>query len=250
MTDSVNIQAYADERMHSEKIDLICAALAGFQAEMEPLRKTGRNFTKGAAATIGDIVSVARHGAKHGLSFYQPSKVMRGFDGKQNDHFLRTIVMHKSGQWISAGWIPVVPNKPNDMAAIGGALTYARKYSLQMAMGIADHNDDDIDWDHVETNDTSAAATGSPGPADTGGPSDMHLPKTDGPSTNNMKLLDDVIPDFDKPPAKQNLLEELQQFTTSDQLRAEMQKRKAEGNLSEDEKAIFIQRNNQLKEAS
>ena len=65
-----------------------------------------------------------------------------------------------------------------------------------------------------------------------------------------MKLLDDVIPDFDRPPAKQNLLEELQQFTTSDQLRAEMQKRKAEGNLSEDEKAIFIQRNNQLKEAS
>jgi hypothetical protein len=45
-------------------------------------------------------------------------------------------------------------------------------------------------------------------------------------------------------------LEKLQQFTTSDQLRAEMQKRKAEGNLSEDEKAIFIQRNNQLKEAS
>ncbi len=111
MTDSVNIQAYADERMHSDKVDLICAALAGFQAEMEPLRKTGRNFTKGAAATIGDIVSVARHGAKHGLSFYQPSKAMRGIDGKQTEYFLRTIVMHKSGQWISAGWIPLCQTK-------------------------------------------------------------------------------------------------------------------------------------------
>ena len=55
----------------SEDIKEIAAALSKFQDAMPILRKTGTNFTKGKAATIGDIVSVAKQGSKFGLSYYQ-----------------------------------------------------------------------------------------------------------------------------------------------------------------------------------
>ena len=49
----------------------IAAALCEFQKVMPVLKKTGQNFTKGTAATIGDVVTIAMKGCKFGLSFSQ-----------------------------------------------------------------------------------------------------------------------------------------------------------------------------------
>jgi hypothetical protein len=117
----------------------IATALAAFQREMPVLKKTGQNFTKGNAATIGDVVTIARQGAKHGLSYVQ--KVSRDEMGS----YLESVMMHTSGQWLSSGLYPVIPEKDSP-SSFGAAVTFARKNSLMALFGIADHNDEDIDW--------------------------------------------------------------------------------------------------------
>ena len=139
----------------SENIDLLATALAKFQASMTVLKKTGRNFAKGNAATIGDAVSVARHGAPFGLSYTQPVSHYRDEATGEKGAFVETIVMHSSGQFISSGQYPIEPAKKNDPASLGAAVTYARKNQLMSMYGIADHNDDDIDWDLIEDADGS-----------------------------------------------------------------------------------------------
>lgn len=205
-------------RLHSVEIDQIAEALSQFQAQMPVLDKTGKNFTKGNAATIGDVVTVARRAAKYGLSFSQPVTKWVHVD-RNSEYFVRTILYHKSGQWISGGELPIVVEKGGS-AAFGAALTYARKYSLQATMGIADHNDDDIDWDFEPTVDgTDRGKAGSakkanlvPNTAGQGGSSEQHLPTGEPPATNTMVKLDDAIPDFTKPNIEAMTPDELRQF--------------------------------------
>ena len=117
----------------------IATALALFQKEMPVLRKTGQNYQRGNAATIGDVVTIAKQGAKHGLSYVQ--KVSRDEMGA----YLESVMMHTSGQSLSSGLYPVIPEKESP-SSFGAAVTFARKNSLMALFGIADHNDDDIDW--------------------------------------------------------------------------------------------------------
>ena len=100
----------------SEDIKEIAAALSKFQGVMPILRKTGTNFTKGKAATIGDIVSVAKQGSKFGLSYYQRVD----FIGDEAD-YVESIMMHTSGQTLSSGKYKVLAIKPNDPSSFGGA---------------------------------------------------------------------------------------------------------------------------------
>lgn len=130
------------------EIKEIAGALAQFQAQMPVLKKTGQNFQKGNAATIGDIVTVARAGAKLGLSFTQRIDFDRHEESGVISAFVESVLMHvPSGQCITGGKYLVTPAKPNDPASFGSAVTYAKKNSLQALYGIADHNDDDVDWD-------------------------------------------------------------------------------------------------------
>ena len=126
----------------------IAAALCEFQKVMPVLKKTGQNFTKGTAATIGDVVTIAMKGCKFGLSFSQKVHHRVQPDTGVTTCFVETIMMHgASGQWLSSGEYPITPLKPSDPASFGSAQTYAKKNSLAAVYGIADHNDDDVDWD-------------------------------------------------------------------------------------------------------
>ena len=126
----------------------IAAALAKFQAQMPVLKKTGQNFAKGTAATIGDIVTVAKSGSEFGLSFTQRIEWERHEESGVITTFVESIMLHgESGQSLTSGRYLVTPAKPNDPASFGSAVTYAKKNSLQALYGIADHNDDDVDWD-------------------------------------------------------------------------------------------------------
>lgn len=130
------------------EIKEIAAALAKFQAQMPVLKKTGQNFAKGTAATIGDIVTVAKSGSEFGLSFSQRIDYERHEESGVITAFVESTMLHgESGQSLTSGRYLVTPAKPNDPASFGSAVTYAKKNSLQALYGIADHNDDDVDWD-------------------------------------------------------------------------------------------------------
>jgi len=130
------------------EIKEIAAALAKFQAQMPVLKKTGQNFAKGTAATIGDIVSVAKHGSEFGLSFTQRIEWERHEESGVITTYVESTMLHgESGQTLTSGRYLVTPAKPNDPASFGSAVTYAKKNSLQALYGIADHNADDVDWD-------------------------------------------------------------------------------------------------------
>ena len=58
-------------------------------------------------------------------------------DGKLH---LETILMHKSGQWISG--VAVVPIAKQDAQGYGATLTYARRYGLAALLGITQDDDD------------------------------------------------------------------------------------------------------------
>jgi hypothetical protein len=54
---------------------------------------------------------------------------------------VETVILHSSGQWLSCGVI-AVPVVKNDAQGYGSALTYARRYSLSAAFGVAPEDDD------------------------------------------------------------------------------------------------------------
>jgi hypothetical protein len=55
--------------------------------------------------------------------------------------FVRTVLLHESGELLTLGefW---VPSPKHDPQGFGSALTYARRYSLMSAMGMAPQDDD------------------------------------------------------------------------------------------------------------
>ena len=144
----------------SEDIKEIAAALSKFQKAMPVLRKTGKNFTKGNAATIGDIVSVAKQGSQFGLSYMQRVD----FIGDEPD-YVESIMMHTSGQTLSSGKYKVMAIKPNDPSSFGGAVTFAKKNSLMALFGIPDHDGEDHDWNLNEEGDLMPEHQADPAPA-------------------------------------------------------------------------------------
>ena len=84
---------------------------------------------------------------KHGLAIVQmPAETATGAPG------LKTILMHTSGE-STESVLPLVLDGQN-MQKLGGALTYARRYSWAAALGICDETDDD-------GNSASAPGTGA-----------------------------------------------------------------------------------------
>jgi len=129
----------------SDSIAALGKALVAVQAELEPVRRehTAKIPTKSGGsysytyASLEDVFACSRHLlAKHGLAVTQlPCETSSGGDG------LRTILLHESGEFIA----DVLPLRGQDatMQALGAAITYARRYGYQSAVGIAAEEDDD-----------------------------------------------------------------------------------------------------------
>lgn len=83
-------------------------------------------------ADLGSVLDMCRPIlAQHGLSLTQ----ITGTDG------VSTGFMHSSGQWCV--YPPLrIPSRGNDAQSAGSAITYARRYSLLAALGIATEDDD------------------------------------------------------------------------------------------------------------
>lgn len=124
----------------SEQINEIAKALSNMQAELEPVKKTKTGMFKTARyAPLDEIWEMCRTPLKdNGLAITQT------LDCKDGDSFLRTTLVHVTGQWISS-LAPIAPTK-NDIHGFCSALTYMKRYSLAAILGIStddDKQDDD-----------------------------------------------------------------------------------------------------------
>ena len=116
----------------SQEINELAGALSLAQGDMNPAKKGAANtFFKSKYADLSEIIEASRYPlSANDLSIVQYA---------DNGHVV-TQLMHSSGQWIR-GTLRITP-KDNTPQGIGSALTYARRYSWQMMVGLGAEDDD------------------------------------------------------------------------------------------------------------
>jgi hypothetical protein len=132
----------------SDSIAELAAALAEAQGAIEaPLKtkeakidgenKLGNKFEfKYRYAPLEEVTRVIREPlSKRGLSWRQ------GMVSEGDKIFVRTTIMHTSGEWFASDY-PVHVAGPGSQK-FGGGASYARRYGLTFALGIAAEEDDD-----------------------------------------------------------------------------------------------------------
>ena len=122
-------------------------ALSQFQSEANAATKSSKNpFFKSNYASLEDVISAANEGAKYGLAFTQCIDFEKDvLDGSVvPTMFVRTSLMHKASDTVITSRYLVVPknNRYDDSQALGSAITYAKRYSLQAIYGLPSEDDD------------------------------------------------------------------------------------------------------------
>jgi len=115
----------------------IAAALVKAQAAYGPALKSSQNphFKNKYADLAACVEAVASALNSNGIAFMQ--RILPCESGVS----IETLFIHTSGETISSGPLHV-PVQKNDAQGYGSALTYARRYSLMAACGIAPEDDD------------------------------------------------------------------------------------------------------------
>ena len=122
----------------SESIKELAAALAKAQGVMKGALKDSANpFFKSRYADLASVVEAIRAAfSANGLSYIQTVE-----PSDKDEVRVETTLLHASGEWISCG-ILSLPVSKIDAQGYGSALTYARRYSLSAAVGVAPEDDD------------------------------------------------------------------------------------------------------------
>jgi hypothetical protein len=115
----------------------IAAALVKAQKEFGPALKTSSNphFKSRYADLAACVEAVVESFNNNGIFLMQPTHECE--DGV----IVETLFIHESGEVMSSGKLHV-PATKRDAQGYGSALTYARRYSLMAACGIAPEDDD------------------------------------------------------------------------------------------------------------
>lgn len=114
----------------------LIAALAAALPKVEGATKDKNNpHFKSKYADLSSVIDAIRPVAEHGLWFRQ-EPVEHG-----EGACIRTVYVHTSGEELSAGEC-FVPASKRDAQGFGSAMTYARRYGLLAAFGIAPEDDD------------------------------------------------------------------------------------------------------------
>jgi hypothetical protein len=125
----------------STEINELAAALAAAQGEMHPAKFNAVNpFMKNRYADLGSVIEASRDVlTKNGLAIVQL------LNGNDNNVGVETILMHKSGQWVSSDIaMSIGDEKGLSLAQSAGKLvSYLRRYSLASMLGIYAEPDDD-----------------------------------------------------------------------------------------------------------
>ena len=122
----------------SESIAGLAAALSQAQGVMKGALKDSANpFFKSRYADLASVVEAIRAAfSANGLSYIQTVE-----PSDKDEVRVETMLLHSSGEWISCG-ILSLPVSKIDAQGYGSALTYARRYSLSAAVGVAPEDDD------------------------------------------------------------------------------------------------------------
>jgi hypothetical protein len=121
----------------SQTIAALAASMAKAQASIEGATKdkTNPHFRSNYADLSSVVAAIKQPLADNGLWYTQ---VMHDAEAAAK---VETIIVHSSGEWLSCGVLSV-PVVKNDAQGYGSALTYARRYSLSAAFGVAPEDDD------------------------------------------------------------------------------------------------------------
>ena len=122
----------------SESIKELATALAKAQGEIKGAVKDSSNpFFNSKYADLTSVVEAIRSAfSKNGLSYVQTVE-----PSEKSEVRVSTTILHASGEWFDSG-ILALPVAKADAQGYGSALTYARRYSLSAAVGVAPEDDD------------------------------------------------------------------------------------------------------------
>jgi hypothetical protein len=125
--------------MRSDAINELAEALSKAQSEIQDAEKNAKNpHFKSSYADLSAVLQATREPLSKNFLSVSQIVVSEG-----DDYFLETTLLHKSGQFISAKLKLLLIKK--DMQGLGGAITYARRYSLAAIVGIAQEDADGED---------------------------------------------------------------------------------------------------------
>lgn len=122
----------------SDSITELATALNLAQQQMGGAVKDSKNpFFKSNYADLTSVIKAIKEPLiNNGLSYLQFPITSAGGNGVG----VETILMHKSGQWISNEY--VMPLSKNDAQGAASCITYARRYALQSIVGLPTADDD------------------------------------------------------------------------------------------------------------
>lgn len=115
----------------------LAKALVKAQAAMSHAAKDSKNpHFKSAYSSLASVIDAVRPALSgNGLAFVQKLHTADGGVA------VETVLIHESGQEMSCGTL-FIPASKQDAQGFGSALSYAKRYSLQSALGIASADDD------------------------------------------------------------------------------------------------------------
>ena len=120
-----------------DKIKNLAPALVSACSEIDAAVKDSTNpHFKSKYADLSSVIdAVKKPLANNGLAFVQD------VNSGDNCVSVTTIILHKSGESLSLSTISVPVSKA-DAQGYGSAITYAKRYSLQSALGVPSEDDD------------------------------------------------------------------------------------------------------------
>jgi hypothetical protein len=193
-----------DRPKMSATIGKLATALAKAQGEIENASKDGKgNFGKYAnLASTWDAIRGPL--SKNEIAIYQRPLMIAG------RLTMATMLMHSSGEFLDDSELEMIFDRSGGrvtpMQAMGSAVTYARRYTLQAATGVAPADDDDGQSAGKPQASGPLPQKSKPQPADPG-------PKTDkGPAAQKPK----TNPNF--APAPQDLLDQINDLAIERQI--------------------------------
>ena len=123
----------------SDETKNIFKALSDFKKDFkQPLKDADNPFFKSKYVPLDNVVqSIDNEAPKHGLGYFQSTVT-----GENGTAGVITVITHSSGEYIEFDPLYLKADKATAQG-MGSAITYARRYSLSSAFGIASDVDDD-----------------------------------------------------------------------------------------------------------
>lgn len=123
----------------SESTKNIFKALSDFKKDFkQPLKDADNPFFKSKYVPLENVVqSIDNEASKHGLGYFQSTVT-----GEGGTAGVITVITHSSGEYIEFDPLFLKADKATAQG-MGSAITYARRYSLSSAFGVASDVDDD-----------------------------------------------------------------------------------------------------------